>query len=296
VTCPGVQQPADGLLDIHPPSGPPKALALFLSGGGGGQLWSQEASADLNVQGQGGGGPIDQKAFAQAKALKATLESKGFETVELVWKTHWIDASPGEPVGPAHLACRAATMIKWIHDNLYAQLGAHVSGTAACGFCVTGNSGGGAAIAYSLAFYGLDDIIDAAAISGGPPYAEMAKACLDQAPFAYKPGIDRVFDISYGFREGGPCFRHDPAWQATWTRDGAATGGKNYDYPHTRILVLLGADDTTGVASHEQAYVARLQAANTPLLKAVTVPGMTHAVTASTTGLGEIQSEFLGAA
>ena len=164
-----------------------------------------------------------------------------------------------------------------------------------CGFCLTGNSGGASQIAYSLAFYGLGDVVDAVVETGGPPHAALDKACLDEPGYGYSTGLDGVLDISYGFYkpQRGPCVLHDPTWAATWKRDGADTGGSTYSYPNTRVLLVLGELDETQVEPHQMAYLAKLQEAGSPHVEQVTIPNMTHAITASQDGLGRITSWFL---
>ena len=101
-------------------------------------------------------------------------------------------------MGPAHLACRSASLIQWLHDTYYLPMGVSAA-PLQCGFCLTGNSGGASQIAYSLAFYGLGDIVDAVVETGGPPHAALDKACLNDPGFGYSERLDSVLDISYGF-------------------------------------------------------------------------------------------------
>jgi hypothetical protein len=295
VTCPGIGQDAKGILDIGDPSGQPRGLLVFLSGGGGDKLWSQEAKQDLRYSGGGGGGkPIDEQAAKQGSDLLQGLRQRGFMTIQVVWKVAWLGAPKGQAVGPAKLGCRPATLLKWLHDNYFDRMGVDPA-PLQCGFCVTGNSGGASQIAYSLAFYGLGDIIDAAVETGGPPHAALAKACLNQPGYEYTPGLDSVLDASYGIYrpERGPCQMHDQSWKATWTRDGADTGGSAYAYPNTRVLLILGGQDDTAVGPHQMDYLARLQRAGSPHLDQVTIPAMTHAITADLEGLNRIRDWFL---
>jgi hypothetical protein len=297
VTCPGIGQDAKGILDIGDPSGQPRGLLIFLSGGGGDKFWSQEAKQDLRFSGGGGGGggkPIDQQAAKQGSDLLQGLRQQGYMTIQVAWKVAWLGAPNGQAVGPAKLGCRPASLLTWLHDNYFDQMGVDPA-PLQCGFCVTGNSGGASQIAYALAFYGLADIIDAAVETGGPPHAALAKACLNTPGYQYTPGLDSVLDVSYGIYrpDRGPCQMHDPTWEATWTRDGADTGGSVYAYPNTRVLLLLGGKDDTEVGPHQLAYFARLQKAKSPHVEQVTIPAMTHAITADLEGLNRIRDWFL---
>jgi hypothetical protein len=297
VTCPGVQRPARAVLGIGKPSGTPRGLIVFFSGGGGTQWWAREASNDLKFSGQSQSASIDQQAAQNADSLLADLQSKGFETVQARWVTAWIASSPGEEVGPAVLACRPASLLRYLHDTLYDQLGAQPSGDLACGFCATGNSGGGAAIAYALSFYGLGSDLQGAVLTSGPPYGAIDKACLDDSGWAYKQGLHGVFDASYGFfGRDGPCFLQDAAWRSRWAADSVDGAGRTYDLADTRILMLLGRQDPSNIQPHAKAYYQKLRQAGSPHLELQEVGDMTHAITASTSGLGAMEQSFVGTA
>lgn len=294
VDCPGVQQPDDAALDVIRPSGSPRGLVMFWSGGGGTKLWATEAENAEGTSSPTGGKTVFEPAARKGTALLHTFAQNGFMTVQVRWLRPWLASAPGEEVGPARLACRGATLMKWVHDTLYTPLGVNPKGLA-CGFCVTGNSGGASMIAYALAFYGLGAIVVGAVMSGGPPHAALAKGCLGPPPFQYSQSLLTNFDASYGFLppRHGPCWLHDRSWVPRWNRDGVDTGGSTYDYPRTRILLLLGAQDPTGVGPHEMVYYERTKA-RSPDVQQVTIPSMTHAITASDSGLGLIKREFLG--
>lgn len=86
----------------------------------------------------------------------------------MAWSTGW----PVSGVSPQNLkysACRPATVLKNIHDNI------NPSGKP---FCAQGSSGGGAAIMFSLTAYGLDSVITAALVSGGPSYSGVVAECI----------------------------------------------------------------------------------------------------------------------
>jgi hypothetical protein len=297
VSCPGVESDTDATLDIGKPSGRARGMAVLLSGGGGRQLWQYEAQNDINMQNKAGGGgahgQVDQQAAAMASQTLQGLRDHGIEVVQVSWHQAWIDAPEGQEVGPARLACRPATLLQWIHDTLYTPLDVRENGLG-CGFCAVGNSGGGAAIAYALAFYGLGKVLRGALISGGPPYTGLDRSCTDQAPYAFKRGIATVFDASYGFfHRDGPCYRSDASFRQQWVRDSVDTGGFVYRYPHTRLLLLLGSDDNPAIAAHQQLYQRKLQQAGSPHLDQNTVAGMTHAITASSQGLSLISGFLL---
>lgn len=294
VDCPGVQQPDEAALDVVRPAGSPRGLVMFWSGGGGTKLWATEAENAEGTSSATGGHPVFEPAARKGKAFLYTLAQSGLMTVQVEWIYPWLASSPGEEVGPARLACRGATLMKWVHDKLYVPLGAHPRGQA-CGFCVTGNSGGASMIAYALAFYGLGNIVVGAVMSGGPPHASIAKGCLGPPPFQYSQPLLTNFDASYGFLapRHGPCWLHDSSWASRWDGDSVDIGGSAHDDPHTRILLLLGGQDPTRVGPHQMVYYERLKAHGSDV-RQVTVPAMTHAITASDAGLDDIKREFLG--
>ena len=76
-----------------------------------------------------------------------TLLDDGFRLTELHWTQLGIWEAPGTTIS---LACRSATAIQWVHDNV------HQGGL----FVAQGNSGGAAQIAFPLAYYGLDRVLD----------------------------------------------------------------------------------------------------------------------------------------
>ncbi|MFC1593124.1 hypothetical protein ACFL4C_03830 [Candidatus Omnitrophota bacterium] len=88
--------------------------------------------------------------------MMATLLDDGYKLVEVAWDEPGVWEGPG---GSISLACRSATIIDWVHKNI------HQGGL----FAAQGNSGGSAQIAFSLAYYGLGDLLDLANLSGGPP-------------------------------------------------------------------------------------------------------------------------------
>src|ERR1700685_3406935 len=73
--------------------------------------------------------------------------------------------------GPRSLACTYATLVEWIYTNI------HQSNTSAP-YCATGESGGAAAISYSLSHYGLASILTLADLDSGPPFGRIDYGCL----------------------------------------------------------------------------------------------------------------------
>jgi hypothetical protein len=205
------------------------------------------------------------------------LNRDGFEVVIVSWTDSWLESAPSEEAGPARLACRAATAILWVHDNLYQDLGVSQSEVGRCGFCLTGNSGGATQIAYALSFYGLAGIVDAAVLSAGPPHAAIDEGCMaENQGLAYVGIAARNIDLSYGFSGGeGACARRDQTFLEQWNQDSVDTGGV-YSFPDTRIVFVFVEGDPSGGVEHGRFYLERLRAADTPMVSEKSIPGVEH--------------------
>jgi hypothetical protein len=270
ITCPGVEEPARVTIATAPPSGDARGLVVFLSGGGGRDWWADEGST---------------------AAFLEDVRSEGFALVQLRWKDEWLGAPDGERAGPERLACRPATALAHIHRTIYPRFRADAPAEPGrCGFCVTGTSGGASQLAYALSFYGLDEIVDAAIPTGGPPHAALDRGCNrdpeDQA-YWYEGASVRTIDASWGFRSGaGPCVTNDATWTEPWQRSSVDLGGSDYVHPRTRVHVIVGERDR--VLPHAQDYVARLHAEGSPRVELQIVPNMGHSIAKSDDGLAAL--------
>lgn len=278
VACPDVQGDARGSLAVADAEGRPRGLVLFASGGFGGDWWARgEVAADFLED----------------------LRGDGFVLVQLRWEDAWLAAAGGEEAGPARLACRPATVVKWAHENLYEPLGLD-PGAGECGFCITGNSGGASQVSYTLSHYGLEDILDAVIPTSGPPHAALRKGCLRkpwQEAYWYEDRNARTIDVSYGYKGvGGPCFSHDRGFGRRWKEDSVDTGGSDYVHPETRVHLILGGRDGTVAPDHALDYAARLEEEGTPLLTVEWVPEMSHPIVMSAEGLAALRDALLGEA
>jgi len=199
------------------------------------------------------------------------------DVVILSWDDTWLASAPGETIGPKRLACRSATTIAWTHDHLYEPLHTAAPATGACGFCLHGNSAGSSQIAYSLSFYGVAPMVNGAILSGGPPHAAMQKGCLKEPGYRYDQTEARTMDLSYGFANGGPCLAGDSSWTDTWEKDSVDSGGV-YSFPTTRISFIFVEGDPTPGPAHGQFYLDKLEAAKTPYLSHIEIPGNDHTI------------------
>ena len=280
VECPGLP-PATATVAVEPATGTPDGVVVLLSGAEGKTFW---ANSD---QGR------------QAKVVSDIAE-RGLDAVEVAWPDQgWAGAPAGEAIGFAALACRSATIVQWVHDERYVPMDLDPS-TGACGFCVSGNSGGASQIAYSLAYYGLDVIIDAAVMTSGPPHAGIGQGCIPgagESAFAYGRASLPSIDAAYGHPDDpGPCAQGDAGFADLWRADSVDTGGNDYVHPTTRIEFLLGGQDRTVAPAHARLYIDRLEVGGSPMVHEEEIPEMQHEVLAQTASRDAVIDAIFGAA
>lgn len=274
VECPGLEEARDGFIALLAPLPALRGVVLLFSGGGGTGWWG---TSDLALE------------------FLSDLTGEGFLVAQVRWTAPWLNAASGEDAGPAHLGCRPATAMAWLHDTLWASLAPLLGGPAGrCGFCVTGNSAGGSQVSYALSHYGLEDRLDAVVPTSGPPHAAEHKGCLrnpGEESYWYG-GTTPLHDAAYGFYGGGgPCALHDPAWLSRWLEEAVDTGGSDYVHPSTRIHFLWGALDRLA-PKHGEDYAARLVGAGSPDVTTERVPDMGHGIVVPT-GLAALREALL---
>lgn len=207
-----------------------------------------------------------------------SLMDEGFALARINWQDGWNNLIPHGPYGLSTAACRTATLVEHIYETEYVPLDLSPA-TAVCGFCVTGNSAGGLQAGYLLSEYGLETILDAVVLGGGPIPARVAEACL-QANEDSTYGINRpsVVDYAYGIPKGqqGPCAQKDPTMEETWRADSLVDGGNDYTHPDTRVAILIGGLDHTSAPGHATAYYDRLVAEGTPMASYEVIPTAGH--------------------
>jgi hypothetical protein len=232
-----------------------------------------------------------------AATFLSRLRADGFWTVQVEWMDAWVLSAPGEDSGSGHVACRPATVVRGVHDSLYMPLGLH-SAPLACGFCITGNSGGSAQVSYPLSFYGLDSILDAVIPTSGPTHAAEAKGCLrnvGEEHYAYSDTESITIDDSFGFdRQPGACFDHDPSLTARWNEESVDTGANDLFYPTTRVQIIVGAKDCGGTPAHAADFYNAVVAAQSPSVALNVIQIMGHSIQDSSKGLGALENALLG--
>lgn len=276
VSCPGLSKPIRGMVATTPASGPPRGVVMFFTGGPG-KGWYAGDGSDTTAE------------FEQ-------LQAEGFELVQVRWGgLGWLRATGEEQVGPAQLACRPATVIKWIHDTRYAGLDIDPK-PGTCGFCLTGNSGGASQISYALTHYGLAEVVDALIPTSGPPHAQLAKGCLPgpgEEAYAFPASAVGVIDSSYeGVGSDGPCAAADAGFRSSFDADSVDIGGSDYDYPQTRVHFIVSPGDET-VAVRAQDFADKLRQSGSPWVSLQEVPEMGHDIQKSDPGMAALVAAIL---
>ena len=229
VSCPGLPD-LDATLGAALPTGSAKGTIILLSGGPG--------TSFLNDN------------FADSYV------TDGFQVVQLAWAGDWANASGA---GVKSAACRPATVFKYVFNTVHGA-----SRTA--GFCGQGLSGGGAALAYSLADYGLADYFDSIVIASSPAVARMDYGC---DPTLYQGGprdlCPLISDAAYAYKAWAAALVN--TWEGTttcgeanppqsdidkWEADSIVAAGATYAYPNTSVSSFYCAtspDFSTGQGS-----------------------------------------------
>lgn len=275
VTCPEVSQPAAGTLRIKAPlSGARGVLLLFA--GGAGTSFIKTSHKD---------------------SFEQRLRQAGVMVIEAPWRDSWLKAAPGEQAGPVRLGCRPATVVKWVHDNVFASMGAQSLGAARCGFCIGGDSGGASQVAFPLSHYGLSDIIDVAIMASGPVHTGLAPGCLQdpgRRDLWYTRRSAPVIDNSYGFLDmNGRCAQHDPSFTDRWEADSLESTGSDYNYPNTRAVFVFGGQDRSPGPPHGELFLQALQAAGSPRIIVRSIASMGHFTANSAAAMDTVGEEVL---
>jgi hypothetical protein len=208
VTCTGLPD-LDATLARSGPTANPNGTIIMLNGGPGTSL--------LN------------KGFADVYA------ADGFQVIQLAWASDWADA---QGAGVKSAACRPASVFQFVFNTMHQR-------SRTRGFCGQGISGGGAALAYSLAHYGMSNLFDYVVIAAGPGVSRMDYGCdpslytgpprnlcplLPNAMYSYAGG-----QLWNGWENTTTCAAANPLPSDIdrWTADSIVSAGANYSYPNT---------------------------------------------------------------
>jgi hypothetical protein len=230
VSCPGLSDLTATLSEAFP-TGTARGTIILVSGSGG--------TTFLN------------------SGFGNTYLGDGFRVVQLAWTTDWEDTGG---IGLRSAACRGATVFKYVFDNVHL-------GDRTTGFCAQGTSGGGAAISYSLAQYGLSNYFDYVVIASGPGVSRMDYGC-DKALYT-GPALNLcplLTDAPYPYFSGGK----ENGWENTtscaskaplqsdikkWATDSIVTSTANFSYPKTAMSWFFCVTPPVGNATGEGKFL-----------------------------------------
>lgn len=253
VACPGVANTARVVLYVVEPTGTDKGTITFHSGSGGKGFYASET----NSQG-----------------ILSGVKAAGFRTVQVKWKDAWLEGTEGLQ----KLACRPATTIQWVKDNLS-------QGKA---MCSTGNSGGSVQTATSLIWYNA--ALDMLLPSAGPGMGDIMTGCLVSTSPLYLHDQQSIFDSTYG---APACSSKDLTYTSRFEEDSLALGAWNYNFPNTYIHMIGGLSDGLATNAQSQLVYDRLVSSGSPMLARDILSGVGHSVQQDPVGANAIKTSLI---
>ena len=131
------------------------------------------------------------------------LLSADYTVVEIAFTDGWQVNTNG--YGLRKGACRYSTVANWVKHRF----------SPTQPFCASGSSAGSAVIGYGLSHYGLDQTLNFALLTSGPPFSRVDWACDDSQP----PTLEYCTNLMVGMDVGIANAQHfiDPAYRPTYT-------------------------------------------------------------------------------
>jgi hypothetical protein len=223
----------------------------------------------------------------------------GFQTVQIDWSANWMLSTPGNSVGMDGIACRPATVARWVYDTFH-------QANPSLPYCAVGHSNGASEVAYSMTLYGLDEVFDEAILESGPNFSLLEYGCWNTLGHnsLFLPGTDRGWvDRSFGISSNGPC-AYNPAppadptpikqpWRSIWQDVSVVTSHTLNIYPHTMVSLIFGSLDTSQTRYHGNEYANWLAASGTPFFTSTILLGAGHGTTYSPAGQAKLTSEII---
>jgi hypothetical protein len=227
VSCPSVAD-LHANLKVTTVSNPIGTMVLD-SGGNGTSLWEAAVYGPLSIN---------------------NLLAAGYNIAQMVWV-----APDGWQIGPGGVlavACRPATVINWIYNNI------HQNGASAP-ICAAGTSAGAEQIGLGLAHYNLGSILSMAELISGPPFSHEDTACECNQPYRPDPCGNTALSQCVGtydaIRFVDPAYSspicsqatktHSTVNEATFLADSVLSPDANLNYPNTYVHFVFGGLDTS---------------------------------------------------
>jgi hypothetical protein len=209
----------------------------------------QPSGTIVFLEGSGGTSAYVDPSYAQ------TYLRKGYQVVYLAWDTDWenTEGSAGSSIKDA--ACRPATFLQYVYQNVYTR----------GGMCAQGASAGAGALGYSLAWYGSSSYLDNVELLSGPVFGNIEQGCvvpnppkMTVCPYGELGCVGDPWYDSPSYVDGDEtqvagwsgilsCNNgrttsdaDNDAWQAMSIVDGSSN--PNFNYPKTSIAGWLCSD------------------------------------------------------
>ncbi len=277
VSCPALPN-YTAYLKLLSPTIAATGTAVFVTGGGTTDLLELQASGPIVVG----------HLLASGYRIAEVTYGAPFNSSELGWETN----AGGAGVRAA--ACRFATVLQWVHDNIQ---------DASTPLCAAGNSAGSELIAQSLTHYGAGDILTFAELSSGPPYGQLQYACENTQPTMTSPCSGLVLGLGVVPTTAAKFI--DPAYPGAWCSSAYNTHSKLHDaqflndsvlspdavlnYPTTFVNFVFGDLDTTSAIRQGLLY----QAAITSPTATACLAGVTHEIEDSMAGAKRVAADMI---
>ena len=258
ITCPDVAGSIVGFFATGEPEGTEQGTIVLLSGNQGTTYYTeQDAALPDWVNG---------------------WRANGWRVIQIRWKSNWWQSSVGDAAGMFRLGCRPATALSYLH-SIYGPLRIH------------GNSAGGSQIGYALAFYGADDWLSHAVISGGPPHSDLPAVTIGHdVSLWFSTNKLKLLDKAWGIWLNGPAVNRNETWEPTWRVHSIAFGGNDYSHPDTALTMIQGERDPDMIALGSR-YGSRLNEMH--ILAWSVIPNTGHGVYETAAGRAAIEGALL---
>jgi hypothetical protein len=274
VSCSSLAQAGQLTIKVGEPTGSPeKGTIIFFSGWTGTYYWENTST--------------------EAPRVLNELRAAGYRTIDTIWASSWWQGAQNLQEGYALLACKAATVIQWVHDNTSLH-------NASLPYCATGYSNGASEVAYSISQYGQAGLFSTVLFDSGPNFARLDHACIQDDPNysnlwfpnTVRANVDQSFGyLTYG---SGPCYAKDPNYRPTLQDRSVAFGNWQFYYPGTLVSFAFGETDTTTTRYHGQFFYDFMVQAGSPHLSMDVIPGTGHAIVGTTVGANYLRDHFIG--
>ncbi len=232
---------------LAPSSGTPKGVIVFFNGKDG-----------TDPAGDATGSSTGEWQFIQ------DYIAAGYEAVQVAWGFAWQQYYSPWPGGSSPSisnvqagACRPATFMNYVFNNIYLPITANNS---SAGMCAQGASAGSAQVAYTLSYYAPPPTnptwwIDNVELISGPVLSDMAQGCV-QPPPQNQTVVCPVGQTGCRLGTGGYPWSLYPAYLSgpnqsvgAWTNNGTCAVGTNttqssYNYWLAQSIVDQGTGAT----------------------------------------------------